>query len=138
MNIKKLLMVASAFLVSEMTCAGTLTIKAPPENLVLLMDIGTLKHGDPDLVTSVLHTNISPVEAGENILGSILTYHDTRPEAVYGNRITCKLKGDYALEIDIVGFKKVLCRNESIAASQLREQGADDVVLTFTKIPKSD
>ncbi|KQZ94523.1 MULTISPECIES: hypothetical protein [unclassified Pseudomonas] len=138
MNIKSLFIVASVFLMSGPTYAGTLTIKAPPEGLELITPFGRLKHGDPDRVESVAHANITPVEGSENILGFINTYHDTRPDAVYGNRITCELKGDYALEIDIVGFEKVLCRNKSIAAFQRREQGADDVVLTFTKTPKSD
>lgn len=139
MNIKNLLLLVSLSAAISVANAGTLTIKAPPDDgLTLLTNSGTLKHGDKDLVlhgVSVTNENISPV-VGPDIVGFITLFRSEGPEWLYGNSITCDLEGKYELKIEVVGFKTEVCKDGYKNVRQLRSEGSSDVVLTFTPVQK--
>lgn len=140
MNIKSLFVLAFFSAVTTVANAGTLTIKAPPPGLKLLTGFGELQHGDKDLVlpgVSMTSGNISPI-IGKDIVGFITFFRGESPDWRYGNMIDCELKGKYSLEIEIVGYKKLLCKNETASLKQLRTEGSGDVVLTFAQIPKTN
>lgn len=140
MNFKNLFLFASLSAAVSMATAGTLTMKAPPEGLRLLTTSGELNYGDEDLVlvgASSTYFGVTPV-VGKDVVGLVTADHNEGIEWLYGNEVHCLLKGDYALEVEIVGFKKDICSNEHKDVYQLRTSGADDVVLSFVKRPKTE
>ncbi|MNT93902.1 hypothetical protein D3C72_2354770 [compost metagenome] len=62
-------------------------------------------------------------------------FHSEGAEWLYGNHIACTMDGKYSVKMKIVGFKEETCNGDSKKLTQLRTEGANDVVITFTKNP---
>lgn len=145
MNIKSCSLFVFFSVITGLASAGTLTIKSPPSGLELRTTSHILNHGDKDLErvgVSVVHEVVTPITVPDDIIrGHITLTHSEGMEGTYGNDVACKLKGPYELQIEFVGFKKFVCKNDDVREHfrQLRSEGSSDVILTFTKAlkPKS-
>jgi hypothetical protein len=137
MKIANVILLGLLLPVINTVSAGTLTIKAPPQGLDLrISSHGTIKHGDNDLIL-VGATNTTQVISPEVVTGTpaIIGYlnitHHEGDEFLYGNDITCEIKAPYSVTVNIVGFKEETCSGSRKFFTQLRSEGASDVILTF-------
>ncbi|KQZ94522.1 MULTISPECIES: hypothetical protein [unclassified Pseudomonas] len=139
MKIASAILLGSLLTVINTVSAGTLTIKAPPQGLDLITSSnGTIKYGDNDLVlvgATDSYQVISPETATGTpaIIGYLTISHHEGDEFLYGNNITCEIKAPYTVTVNIVGFEVDDCKDSKKSFTQLRSEGASDVILTFNK-----
>jgi hypothetical protein len=145
MNIKYVaLFVGLSFCMGSVS-AGTVTIKSPPEGMILLKVNGQINHGDEDLVitsTENFDINVWPlieVAGQQELLGVTSVTHQPRATGqAFSNQTHCSMRQEaygYRVTIELGGSDSVFCRSGEYKVNNQRAlDGISDVVVTYEKL----